>query len=318
MSWRLNYTDKVKEIVADETFQNFRRKIYLNAALGVDTVGKGYTADTPLKSITTADDLIRTGYGDALILQQSTSSISLAAAYTWSKNMCAIIGNSAGLMNHRSRIGMSTTFTPMITVSGYGNLFANLYTMHGTAVGDLVGWLVSGDRNAFHGVHFGGPMNAAQGGATGYIGVNVTGTENYFKDCVLGTSTIGRDEATPNVKLGPGTRTVFENCIFQCYLTDGDPVFITADNSSGTTEAWFKNCQFIALNANWATAMTVALTATAPGSGGATCGLYFDNNCQFVNVTATCANDVDQFVWLPRQFVTTTDTEGMRSVQLSI
>ena len=317
MAWRANYTEVVNGLIDSRVPQGWHRKIYLNAALGDDSaVNDGADPNTPIASLTEADNFLRAGYNDAIILQPSTSSISLAASYTWSKNMCGLIGNSPeAFMNQRARIGMSTTFTPMITVSGYGNLFANLYTMHGTAVGDLVGWLISGHRNSFQNVHFGGPMEAAQGGASGYIGVHVTGTENYFKNCTLGTSTIGRDEVTPNVKLGPGTRTVFENCIFQCYLTDGDPVFITADNSSGTTEAWFKNCQFIALNANWATAMTVALTATA---GGSTCGLYFDNNCQFVNVTATCANDVDQFVWLPRQFTTTTDTEGMRSVQLSI
>jgi hypothetical protein len=230
--------------------------------------------------------------------------------------MCGLIGNSPeAFMNQRARIGMSTTFTPMITVSGYGNLFANLYTMHGTAAGDYIGWLISGHRNAFRSIHFGGPMHADQGGHASYVGVDITGTENYFKSCTLGTSTIGRDEATPNFRVGPGTRTVFEDTIFMCYLTDGDPVFGEINNTSGTTEVWFRgNCQFIALNANWATPMTKAFNITS----GSTCGLYFSNDCQFINVTALSAADKDQYIFMPRQFVTTTDTEGMISVPLSI
>lgn len=240
---------------------------------------------------------------------------SQAASLTWAKNMTHLVGMyPSARFNSRTRIGMSTTFTPMITVSGYGNLFKNLYTMHGTAVTDLVGWLISGNRNVFQNVHFGGPMNAAQGGSASYIGVHVTGSENYFKDCVIGTDTIGRDEVAPNLQLGSGSgNNVFENCIFMCYLTDGDPVFVTVTNTD-TTTAHFYGCKFIALNANWATPMTKAFHF----SGGATAGMYFDNKCQFVNVTALAASDKDQYIWLPRQFVSTTDTDGMISVQLSI
>lgn len=288
-------------------------KFYLNAALGSD--GNDGSAKRPLKTLASAYQLMTSNNNDQLYIYPSTSSISLAANLAITKNMCSFIGTHwAQKFNIRSRIGMSTAFTPMITVSGYGNTFANLYTMHGTAEGDYMGWYITGSRNGFVNCHFGGPMNAAQGGHASYEGISISGSENYFKDCVIGTDTIGRDEVTPNVTLEAGsTNNVFENCIFMCMLTDGDPVFITVENTT-TTTAHFKGCTFIAFSSNWAVAMTKAFHFTA----GATAGMYFDSNCNFVNVSALSAADKDQFIWLPRQFVTTIDTEGMRSAQLTI
>ena len=232
------------------------------------------------KTVIAAEAAMVSGRNDVLLV--SPDSNSLAASLTWDNNLCHMLGAGPdGCMNMRTRIGMSTTFTPMITVSGYGNKFKNIYTMHGTAIGDLVGWLISGERNVFENVHFGGPMNAAQGGATGYIGVHVTGSENVFRKCVFGTDTIGRDETTPNVKLGPGTLTTFEDCLFLANLTDGDPVFVNVDNTSGYTWARFKKCQFMAFNSNYATAMTVALSF----NGGSSAALVFDNDCQFQNLS---------------------------------
>lgn len=239
-----------------------------------------------------------------------------AAALTFDKNMTHLVGAyPEGRFNLRSRISQDAAFTPMVTVSGYGNLFKNLYTMHGTAAEDYVGWLISGSRNTFKNVHFGGPQVAAQGGDASYIGVHLTGSECYFKDCTFGFSTMPRDEITPNLQIGADAQNnVFENCIFTCALTDGDPVFVKVLNTGGMTEAYFKNCMFVAFSTNWATAMTVAFLFT----GGSTAGMYFDNNCQFINVSALVDTAKDQYIWLPRPFASTTDTEAMRSVQLTI
>jgi len=282
--------------------RNWRKKIYLNGALGSDG-NDGLAFDRPLKTLTTADDKITTGYGDVIVLEESTSSISLSSAYTWSYNLCGLVGTSANRFNQRARIGMSTTFTPMITVSGYGNKFANIYTMHGTAAGDYVGWLISGARNAFINVHFGGPMNADQGGHASYNGVNITGSENYFKDCVFGTSTISRDELTPNVTLGAGTYTVFENCIFTMFIADTDPYFIAVANTSGNTQAYFKNCLFYAMSENHSVTAAVAFTF----SGGSTAAMILDSGCSFCNVSHLAASASMKYIFAPTVFAATVD-----------
>lgn len=219
----------------------------------------------------------------------------VAAALVLNKNHTHMIGmGPPSFTNMRTRLSQGASFTPFITISGYGSLFKNLYFMHGTAAADLVGFLISGARNVFQNVHFSGPQHNDIAGHASYVGVHITGSENYFKDCKFGFTTMARDEATPNVQLGVGTTTIFENCIFELALTDGEPLFIKALNTSGMTEAYFKNCTFVAFNSNWATSMTKAIECT----GGATCGLYFDALCNFVNVTAICDTTDDAFVFM--------------------
>jgi hypothetical protein len=290
------------------------KKIFLDPTNGSDG-NAGTNPARAKKTLSSAWAQAPGNKNDLIYLIGGASGLNLGAGFAWSKNLTHLIGLAPeAMMNQRARIGMSTTFTPFITVSGYGNLFKNIYTMHGTAVTDLVGWLISGARNSFHHVHFGGPMNAAQGGDAGYVGVDITGSENYLKRCTFGVDTIGRDEVTPNVRLGAGTLTIFEDCLFLVNLTDGDPVFVEVNNTSGYTWAIFKRCIFHAFNPNYATAMTKAFNITS----GSSCAMIFDNSCQFVNVTALSAADKDQHIYLPRQFVSTTDTEGMISPQLTI
>lgn len=283
----------------------------------------GYAADEYWRSqvrtanysttIPDAYDKLVSGRNDVLLL--SPDSHSLAASLTWAHNLAHLIGmNAPGGMNTRARIGMSTTFSPMITVSGYGNSFQNIYTMHGTAVTDYIGWTISGARNVFRRVHFGGPMNAAQGGHASYEGLAIDGSENLFEDCIIGTDTIGRDEASPNVTLGAGTLTTFRRCTFLANLTDGDPLFIKVENTSGYTWAKFEDCTFMAFNSNYATAMTKAIECT----GAASCALVFTPGCVFQNVTALSDATDDVFVWYPVTFSTTTDTAALLSVQLSV
>jgi hypothetical protein len=282
---------------------SFRRKIYLDPTNGSDG-NDGLAIDRGVKTLDFAVDKLTTARPDAVLLVPGTSSLSLAEDPAWSYNLLSLIGLGAKpAMNKRARIGMSTTFSPFITVSGYGNAFKNIYTMHGTAVGDAVGWLISGIRNEFDSMHFGGPMNAAQGGDAAYIGVHVTGTENTFRNTVFGTDTIGRDEVTPNVQLGPGTLTFFEDCTFLTCLTDGDPVFVNVVNTSGRTSAFFKRCTFMAFSPNHAVAQTVAFAFT----GGASSDLVFDDECHLVNVTNWAASASHKYLWLPTYFAATAD-----------
>ena len=269
-------------------------------------------ASRQFPTITDANNEIQSLQNDTVLITPEDHS--LAAALTISKNGTHWIGASAGKMNMRSRVGMGAAFSPMITVSGYGNTFHNLYTKHGTAAADYVGWAISGARNGFYNVHFGGPMEAAQGGHASYEGITIDGSENYFKDCVIGTDTIGRDEASPNVTLGAETLTIFENCIFLANLTDGDPVFIKVENTAGYTWALFKACTFMAFNSNYATPMTKAIECTS----GSSCALVFDPLCTFQNVTALSDAIDDSFVWYPTTFSTTTDTAALISAKLSV
>jgi len=265
------------------------------------------------RTVKLAEAALTGGINEVVFL--SPESHSLAETLTWDKSMSHLVGQyPLSRMAQRSRMGMSTTFTPMISVTGQGNLFKNLYTMHGTVAGDYVGWAITGNRNIFENVHFAGPMIAAQGGHASYEGVTVTATDTYFKNCVFGTATIGRDETSPNVTLTvPSTGygyTVFEDCIFQVFLTDGDPVFVSVANTSGVTWADFINCKFIAISSNMATAMTYAFKF----SSGSTCGMSIDHNCEFINVSHLAATANMKYIWTPTVFAATADELNALSI----
>jgi len=248
---------------------------------------------------------MQTGQNDVMLV--TPESHSLDETLTWSLNTSHMVGSyPGGRYNVRNRLGMSTTFSPMITVSGYGNTFHDIYTMHGTASTDYIGWTISGDRNSFFNCHFGGPMNAAQGGHASYNGFNLTGNECYFNRCTFGTSTIGRDEVTPNITIADLARVVFDDCLFLLFASDADPTFANITNTTGTTEVFFNNCKFLALSSNMATAITVAFTTSA----GATCTIILDPNCSFTGITNIISASDDVHLYIPRTFSTTTDTEA--------
>jgi uncharacterized protein (DUF697 family) len=201
-------------------------------------------------------------------------------------------------------------------VSGYGNTFANLYAMHGTAAADLVGWSITGNRNTFNKVHFAGPMVAAQD-ASGYKGVSIAATETYFKDCTFGTNTIDRAGAYPNVELGvPAgdsySYTVFENCTFLASISAGSPMFMNILNGTASREIYaeFINCRFIATSSNMATSMTYGFTF----AGGYTTGLFFDSGCQFYGVSELAASANLKYIWTPRQFPASADELNLISL----
>jgi hypothetical protein len=102
---------------------------WLNTYMGI---GKGHL-DT---SLATMFKEMKSGRNDTMIIQGAGAGNALAANLDININCANFLGGApGGKMAMRSRISMSTAFTPMMTVSGYGNTFANLYFQHGTATG---------------------------------------------------------------------------------------------------------------------------------------------------------------------------------------
>lgn len=237
---------------------------------------------------------------------------SLAESLTISKNETHWVGTAApGRMAHRSRIGMSTTFTPMLLVSGSGNSFHNIYLQHGSAIGDYVGVEITGSRNSFFNCHFAGPLNAAQASDANFAGVTILAAETYFSGCTFGNFTQSCDEATSLLvqKAGCG-QTILENCYFFIRASDGDPCFITLTNTTDTGDVILKNCTFV----SQVTTLTVAFKATGSGLG----RIIMDPMTTITGVTNISDATDDSYIMIPRTFSTTTDTESNVTVALAV
>jgi hypothetical protein len=274
----------------------------------------GAVVDLMHSGIITAEAAMTSGRNDMMLLTPEAHS--LAASLTWDLNNSIMQGMAPeGLMNSRARIGMSTAFTPMMTISGYGNLFKNFYLQHGTAAADLIGVDITGSRNTFDHVHFAGPMNALQASEAGFIGVRLsTVAETRFRSCVFGNHTQSCDEASSLVKISTGCGiTIFDDCLFFICAGDTDPIFVTVDNQSDTGMTLFRNCTFIA---DPGTAGTPAIAFKFLGSSMGY--VYLDNRCQFVNVTNITATTTDGFVRAATTLASTDDDVGMIASTLDL
>lgn len=233
---------------------------FCDAANGSD--GNDGTADAPLQTIGRAHDLATAGQNDVVVIVgdgSTTASQRLSATLTWSKNATHLIGMTAPTMiAQRARIttatGATTNLNPLMTVSAAGCIFENFSFFQGVGQASTDENLItiSGARNYFGNVQFGG-MGSANGAArSGSTIITLSGGENCFYGCAIGLETQPRSAANASVKLGAGTsqqRNHFIDCLFQMYSTANSPLFVNANVSNGLNGGtmWFKRCCFTSL-----------------------------------------------------------------------
>jgi hypothetical protein len=267
--------------------------------MGSFFTSKGVTGGSLKTSVYTAYDETTTARNDTILVSPEShpwrgDSNATAAALTWSQSNTHLLGMSptskAGY--NRARFSHSGyTMANFITVSGDDNCFKNLRFMHGSSTGgasDLTCAIVSGAGNRFEKVSFAGPNNATQAATAGYLGVRVSGSHNYFKDCMFGSvNDIDRSAANAVLSFDAtcGAWNIFENCVFRSRSGGGQATaYFINDKTTDTVvdcTAIFLNCQFI----HSGTALTVAIAKAANTSR----HLYFDNRCSFDGVTDVVA-----------------------------
>jgi hypothetical protein len=231
-----------------------------------------------------------TGQGDVAYL--SCDSHTQTAALTWVKNMSHMVGMyGPAYMNQRARIGCSGNFIPMLTVSGYGNTFANLYWMYGTgAAANLNLLTVSGNRNTFINNHF-GCFNATELDEANFDLVRLNAAETYFKNCTFGQDSVLWTNGNM-IEFWAGAeppRAVFEDCIFQMNADNAQVTFLKFLAGCGGGLVYFKNCIF----ANCGTSLTYAID----GAGLGNMEIVFDINCTFAGVDDIVAASYESTVW---------------------
>jgi hypothetical protein len=218
-----------------------------------------------------------TGRNDCLLVTPDAHP--QAAAVDWNKNSTHLVGMCApGRLNMRSRLTATAATITLLTVSGYGNLFANLYIPAGVGSTDITPVKVTGERNSLVNCHILPALATALDGATSIL-LTVAANEFFAKDCVIGGDTVAWSAGAALSLYGASDRScraVFEDCIFIMNADAADPFFIKTFAGMGSGVAIFKNCQFI----NIGTSLTYAIDETGLGNA----KLYFDSRCSFAGV----------------------------------
>ncbi len=197
---------------------------YLDPTDGIDGQD-GLTPETAVKTLTAGYALLTDGENDILYYIAGTSSITLSAALTWAKSYTHLIGVCSPVhAGQRARIFQlaASNISPLITISGSGCVWANIYSFQGVDIAtSLIDVKVTGQRNYFYNVHFAGGGHATQA-VNGGASLNVSGSaaENLFESCTIGVDTIAAATGMMGLLFDGGTadihttRNMFRDCLF--------------------------------------------------------------------------------------------------------
>lgn len=220
----------------------------------------------------------------SLALAQTVNSAATAGTLTWNKDATHLIGVCAPTsVAQRARIAPpSGTYTQatfgsgnFITMSANGCYIANISVFNGFSTGgtNQIAWTVTGSRNCFVNVHFGGMGDAASAQNTGSrslkIGSGGSG-ENTFIDCTIGLDTVTRTVANASLELAGATpRNRFRGCIFPFMTSAADPLGIIG-TGNGCVDRWnlFEDCVFYNAVDSTSTTMTALASFTTASPGG--------------------------------------------------
>lgn len=212
---------------------------------------------------------------------------------TWSNDNTHLVGLCAPTMiSQRARISPATTqttiVTPQLTVSGNGNIFANISLFEGTSQDSTASTCVSvtGARNYFYNVammNMGDATNGHSGDEAGSEHLLLDGaSENLFERCYIGLDTAVRTAANANIRCdNAASRNIFVDCMLPMFTDAADPLFLDIPGSGDIDRfIWFKNCMFYNAVGSTSTALTAAFNVHASAGG-----LVLLDYCTLVGVT---------------------------------
>ena len=248
--------------------------------------GNEGTADNPFKTISYAHTKAVAGNNDVVVIVgdgSTTATQRLTETLTWSKNATHLIGMTApSLEAQRARISHETTEDTnflMMTVSASGCIFANFSFFQGVGEASTDEKLidVTGSRNCFSNVQFGGMGNSVGAGRAGSYVIYINGGgENLFSHCSVGLETVQRSAANASVVIASGAqRNTFEDCIFPIAASATSPLYLdaSASNALNGSSMRFRRCSFYAL-LNISSAATPAVVASVASDVNGT--VFFD------------------------------------------
>jgi hypothetical protein len=238
----------------------------------------------PLATVLAAYNKCTAGQNDIVVLQAAGNSAGdtsdrISATITWAKNNTHLIGwSSDPMVSHRSRISLLSTataanVTSILNVTASGCLFKGIQFYHGMGTGTAATGpciLISGSRNVFENCHIAGMGDATMVGAGGSSLKLNGGSENVFRDCVIGLDTV----SAANLSKGEihfdanASRNWFEGCFIQRYISNAAYVHVTVEDSTGI-DRWqmFKSCTFYSDSVNRTISQTEVMAIPAMTQG---------------------------------------------------
>jgi hypothetical protein len=274
---------------------------YVDPAVG-DNNNSGLKPSEPLDTVQAAYDKTVDKQGDIVFLMGdgSTAGTARDVAIVWANSNTHLIGITAPGLNKRARISTVAAstdvdaYTPYITLSGSGCVFANFSVFQGNSedTKPSIGILLSGNQNYLYNVDILTGAAANQGDEACYQ-LHLTGSENVIEKCMIGTDTYSRGgTAGANVRFG-GARNVLRDCILPMYADVNDQFFVYAAAACG--DRWHLMDRCVCVNTSPVLTAAVTLTEGVNWSNTAGCMLLL-KDCGFYGCTDVTAADSTKVV----------------------
>jgi hypothetical protein len=292
-SFSVSAAQQIQNFIQSQGFGTSGNVYYCNPASGND-LNNGLTPASAVQTPAAGYALLTSGNNDILVLVgngATTGSARLSSGFTWAKNAAHLIGVAPPSVTYNyCRIAPTsgvTAFANFFTVSGNGCVFKNLEFWHGfsTGIAAMICLTVTGQGNCFINCHIAGMGDAASAVSSTSRCVLLSGTgasDNYFGNCAIGVDIVVRTSANATVEIaGNAPRTIFENCYFPVYSSDGNQYILLVAAASGL-DRWvmFKGCMATAFVGGTALGNFASLAA---GCGGI---LILDSTTGLYNITA--------------------------------
>ena len=261
------YPTKLDEFVAQMGIpRGPLSKAYLVDAVNGSDSNHGRSWSAPLKTVQAAETLCVGDRHDVVLLLAGDTQDTVAVTITWDKDHTHLIGLSAPFpgIGQRARIGSSVA-APALTISAKGCIFKNFQVQNSYA-GASGGVLVSGPYNYFENVYFNGMNNASSANKSTSYCLSVTGAENYFKNCTIGSVQLAMSSTNAPLLISNGANT-FEGCRIQHYSeTAGNFLVRLPAGTGGLSLVLFDDCIFFNQTVNWASGSTDVFNIAQTGS----------------------------------------------------
>ena len=253
---------------------------YRTESNGASDGNDGLSPRRAVKTLSKALDLAREDKNDVVFWISSGVSASettddLTETLDWNKDLVHLVGMSHNKYSQRCRMNVQSatgTVTPAFKVSASGCVFANFQNFTGGDDGNLVGTEVTGGRNTFYNVHFAGMGTTTIAGTANAASLKLNGgTENVFRDCIIGLDTISRDGDSKGELWmdGGASRMWFEDCFITTYLSADNQSVTIEDGTAIDRTIMFKNCGFFAKSTNKAVTQSTVFSIPSGISQGA-------------------------------------------------
>jgi hypothetical protein len=241
-----------------------------------------HRGDTPRRAVKTLSQALSLAVeerNDVVFMLTSGESAAetsddLSASLDWSKNQVHLIGVHGGTKyGQRARVqplAAATGVTPLFNLTGSGCRVHGVHFFCGGDVTNLVAMQVTGNHNVVTDCHIAGGGSADLGGAANATSLKLDGgSENVFKNCVIGLDTIERDADFMGELWidGGASRMWFEDCFFTTYLSADNQTVTINDSTAIDRTLMFKNCVFFAKSTNKAVAQTTVFSIPAISQG---------------------------------------------------